>query len=127
MAKMKSNKERFLEKFDKNAPNGCWEWKGAKVGSGYGEFWFEGAMVLAHRFSYELFKGPIPEGKLVCHMCANRRCVNPDHLWLGTHKENTEDCILKGRFSKGNKHYSVLSPEKICRGENIGRALNRIK
>jgi hypothetical protein len=58
---MKMPEERFFEKVDKNAPNGCWEWTGGLVG-GYGEFWDGKKVVYSHRFSYELFKGLIPEG-----------------------------------------------------------------
>jgi hypothetical protein len=115
---MKTIKERFLEKINKNAPNGCWEWIGYISPNGYGNFYVEGS-VYSHRFSYEFFKGPIPKGKMVCHTCDNRRCVNPDHLWLGTHTDNMRDAIAKGRLNprklnqpRGDEHGMRKHPER---------------
>ena len=78
--------------------NGCWEWKKKKTLHGYGETSIQGKSRLVHRLSYEIFKGKIPEGKNVCHSCDNKICFNPDHLWIGTQKENIEDCIKKERW-----------------------------
>jgi len=88
--------EKFLSKFIVNDDTGCWEWKGAG-GKRYGLFWHNKKQTRAHRYSFELYKGKIPEGMHVCHKCDNPRCVNPDHLWLGTHTENMEDKMKKGR------------------------------
>ena len=81
--------------------NGCWEWQGKLSKDGYGCFQKtineKKIDVSSHRRSYEIFKGEIPEGFLVCHTCDNPSCCNPDHLWLGTPKENTQDCIKKKR------------------------------
>lgn len=89
---------RFFAKIypPKPGSDDCWEWQSYKSKEGYGKF---GAMgeTLAHRVSYRLHKGEIPEGMFVCHSCDNPSCVNPDHLWLGTNSDNQIDCVKKGR------------------------------
>jgi len=80
----------------------CWLWMGSKNRKGYGKFCYKGNTTMpAHRASYEIFVEPIPENLFVCHACDVRNCVNPDHLWLGTHQENMMDMVDKGRaYSK---------------------------
>ena len=95
-------------KYDINEITGCWEWKRATNNIGYGMFRIkQGLMRTAHRVSYEIHKGMIPNGMVVCHTCDNPKCVNPDHLWVGTQKDNAQDMVAKGRTSRamlGKKH-----------------------
>lgn len=89
----------------------CWNWKGHKK-KGYGYFSFHQILYRAHRISYEIVYGEIPEGKLICHKCDNPACVNPHHLFLGTAKENTHDMIRKGRLKKNRGENKGVSYRK---------------
>lgn len=95
--------ERFWAKVNKT--DGCWFWTGGKDGDGYGGFWLEGKPISAHRYSYQLNIGPIPNKLLVLHTCDIPACVNPAHLFLGTKKDNAIDREQKGRSrdSRGEK------------------------
>lgn len=90
-------KDRLLRKIKINDVTDCWEWQGGKNNVGYGMIRDEHGMRTTHRVSYEEHKGNIPKGMCVCHSCDNPKCVNPDHLWLGTKKDNWQDMINKGR------------------------------
>jgi len=90
---------RFLKKV-KKIESGCWIFLGAQDSRGYGKIGEGGRFgktTAAHRVSYQIHYGPIPDGKFVLHSCDVPLCVNPAHLWLGTQKENIHDCISKGR------------------------------
>jgi hypothetical protein len=99
--KKKTAVNRFLEKVDYNFnENGCLEWIGSLTDKAYGLFSYNGKTVKAHRFSYELFYEKIPEGMVVMHSCDNPKCVNPNHLSLGTQEDNIRDMINKNRDNK---------------------------
>jgi hypothetical protein len=88
MRRMRTPMERFLSKIVRSNAAGCWLWAGFVEKNGYGRIGLNGRMRWAHRVSYELFVGPIPEGLEIDHLCRNTRCVNPTHLEPVTHSEN---------------------------------------
>lgn len=93
-----SEVDRFKAKYTPEPMSGCWLWTGAVSGNGYGNFMLDGGeQVTAHRASYLLHCGPIDFGSYVLHRCDNKQCVNPEHLFLGTPKDNTQDMIRKNR------------------------------
>jgi len=105
-------KRRFMAFIDKCA-DGCWLWRG-HTDKGYGIFAVNSRPVLAHRFAYALFVGEIPAGMCICHSCDNSRCVNPDHLFIGSHRDNMNDMVAKGRVARGARHGNVkLSADTV--------------
>lgn len=82
-------------KCNKNTSNGCWEWIGTLNSNGYGIIHYEKKTHLAHRVSYEKHNGPLRKGFLICHKCNNEKCVNPEHLYQGSYRDNSRDMIMK--------------------------------
>lgn len=115
---------RFARAVILTGDGGCWGWSKSRTSRGYGKFAFQsGDWTLAHRASYMLFVGPIPDGLFVCHRCDNTSCTNPDHLFLGTCAENNQDMADKGRRANGPAlPHAKLSDEKVreIRASRVG-------
>jgi hypothetical protein len=110
---------RFFEKVAIRAGDECWEWQGSKLKAGYGQTRVGTTKMLAHRAMYLHTVGPIPDGMVVMHACDNPPCCNPNHLRLGTHQDNVNDRIAKGRSNyvgmSGESNPNVtLSADKVA-------------
>lgn len=124
--------ERFWERVQHS--DGCWVWSGDRAGAGYGRIGVGGrnsSKLLAHRLSWEIHHGPIPDGLFVCHHCDNPTCVRPDHLFLGTTRDNARDMAAKGRqvfqrhperAARGARNGAYTRPDRVRRGAANGRA-----
>jgi hypothetical protein len=108
----------FWERVDREAgPDSCWPWMGSRAPEGYGRLRYNRHPSIAHRIAYELTRGPIAAGMLVCHHCDNPPCCNPAHLFVGTHLDNSLDKVAKGR-ARGGPRPIQFAP----RGERHGCA-----
>lgn len=115
--------ERFLSHVSIPKDDSCWCWTARRqVVGGYGQFSIGGKPILAHRMSYELFVGMIPDGMFVCHHCDVPWCVRPSHLFVADHAENMVDMMQKGRSCCGDKNTARLRPWLCPRGETHGMA-----
>jgi hypothetical protein len=107
-------RDAFAQRWILEPVRGCWLWTGDLVKGGYGTYQisktriskgkYERVRVYAHRISWQLHRGEIPDGIEVCHECDVAGCVNPDHLFLGTHADNQKDMVSKGRHAHGKNH-----------------------
>lgn len=106
--------------------SGCWLWTGPLSYNGYGllAIWNGKASrnIRAHRFNWERAHGPIPPGMHACHRCDVRSCCNPDHIFIGTHADNMQDAVRKGRTSQGAAHRAIIR-RVAARGSRNGKAL----
>lgn len=121
MTDQETIKNRLLSKVVVDQAIGCWNWTGSKIKFGYGRIGVDDKTYSAHRLSYQVFRGEIPEGLYVCHKCDNPACINPDHLFLGTQRDNMQDALRKGRiklpdnggaqYKPGNKAFNRVLPD----------------
>jgi predicted XRE-type DNA-binding protein len=111
--------EDIWKKINKKSSSECWEWDGYLIWNGYGRITIKNKGYLVHRLAYELTYGDIPEGLLVCHTCDNRKCCNPQHLFLGTQQSNYNDMVVKNRDRKANGEKQGLHKLTISQVKEI--------
>lgn len=99
---MEEVRNRFMANVEVR-PGECWLWQASTVAGGYGQIRILGEYYRATRVAYEMFCGPIGPGRMVCHTCDTPQCVNPQHLWLGSAKDNGRDAARKGRTVRGSR------------------------
>lgn len=116
-AKRTDSRERFESKINRDGPNGCWVWTGSYFNSGYGQFAIraEGKFkaVKASRQAWRYFRNEEPGEMQVLHKCDNKACVNPDHLYLGTHQQNMRDSAERGTHCKGERSHKFKRYEGL--------------
>ena len=122
METLEKTLERLMSKVDKTRPpvredlTPCWWWTGRVTNKGYGEFPWQGTHWGTHRVSWTLHNGPIPDGMQILHHCDNRRCIRPDHLYVGTNQQNVDDRETRGRGLTGRPgRKPLLTKEQVLR------------
>lgn len=114
--------DRFWAKVKKT--DGCWLWQAACHPGGYGKLYFRGRVQAAHRVAWTLLRGEVPAGLVVMHACDNRKCVNPEHLSVGTQAENLRDMRTKGRHAHGALHYRRFRAPEIGESSRNAKLTN---
>lgn len=117
-----TDKQRFWSKVEKT--DTCWFWRGLKDVHGYGQFSYKANRYSAHRFAYCITKGVIASNLVVRHTCDNKLCVNPEHLILGTNKQNVQD--MKDRRWRYNQKISQIDKEKIRQLREDGKSYKEL-
>lgn len=112
--------ENIKQHVDIDPITGCWNWKLYRLNGGYGLKTQRGRRMYAHRLSFAITKGPIPDGCEILHSCDNPSCINPKHLTSGTRRENVDDCIIKGRIARGEQ-----LPQTVLRECDVAEIRNR--
>lgn len=124
-----SLRERFFANLEAT-PTGCVEWTGSLKSNGYGQIYGEGKKHYTHRLAWRFAVGPIPDGLLICHTCDNPKCVNVAHLFLGTFRDNMQDCVRKGRIQdqRGSRNnHARLTDEQVLEMRELYRTGQPIK
>ena len=116
---------RFYRFVAKSDPSDCWIWNGQIKKNGYGRFSYQGTPIPAHRASYRISKGDIPEGLVIRHTCDVKRCVNPNHLIVGTPADNARDAVERGLYPRGeDQPRSKLTLRQVVEIRNIALERN---
>lgn len=111
---------RFWKKVKKGSPSECWIWTASLNFYGYGQISRKRSVpIRANIASWILNRGPVPKGMCVCHHCDNPACVNPDHLFIGTHQDNVDDKMRKGRYFKGPPLNGEINPASKLVDEDV--------
>jgi hypothetical protein len=111
--------KRFFSKLGEETETGCRLWQAGKFSDGYGCFHIGKVAYKANRVAYMIYHGHLPVDLMVLHTCDTPECCAKQHLFLGTHQDNIDDMVKKGRQAKGERHFTKTKPERIARGERI--------